>query len=147
MQSSQRSKEPDNYTCLITICEVAKQKTYDLIVIGSRGTNRSTLEKLMGSVAAGVVSKADCPVLLIPDEANFGSIRTLTYATGIEGADPFEIWKGLKLLEPFAPKLCLLHVAAKKEMSTARKLNELKFFLRKIFLIRRLQLKRYKAKR
>jgi len=45
------------------ICKIAKDLSADLIVLGTRGT--SARRVIMGSVTAGVVTYADCPVLVV----------------------------------------------------------------------------------
>jgi nucleotide-binding universal stress UspA family protein len=53
-----------NRSVVMAIVEFAEQKKADLIILGTRGT--SGVPKLMlGSVAAGVVSFAHCPVLAV----------------------------------------------------------------------------------
>ncbi len=53
-----------NRSVVMAIVEFAEQEKADLIILGTRGT--SGVAKLMlGSVAAGVVSFAHCPVLAI----------------------------------------------------------------------------------
>jgi nucleotide-binding universal stress UspA family protein len=48
-----------------TICNIASKEGVDLIVLGTRA-NTSNLTKIMlGSVASGVASNADCPVLVV----------------------------------------------------------------------------------
>lgn len=47
------------------ICATSAKRGVDLVVLGTR-TNTSTLTKMMlGSVASGVVSNSDCPVLVV----------------------------------------------------------------------------------
>ncbi len=115
---------------VIAICEIAKKKAHDLIVIGSRGANRSTLQKLMGSVAKGVVKSSKCPVLVIPEESTFSGINTMTYASEIQDADPFEIWKTLKLLAPFNPKLRLIHITKNVSEDIDEKLSKFSSFFK-----------------
>lgn len=47
-----------------TIVEYAEEKNIDLIVIGSKGMS-GLKRMLLGSVASGVVTYADCPVLVV----------------------------------------------------------------------------------
>jgi nucleotide-binding universal stress UspA family protein len=44
--------------------EYAEEKKIDLIVIGSKGMS-GLKRMLLGSVASGVVTYADCPVLVV----------------------------------------------------------------------------------
>lgn len=48
-----------------TIVRYAEEKGYDLIVVGSKGTNSDREGMFMGSVAHRVASTARCPVLVI----------------------------------------------------------------------------------
>ena len=54
------------------ICEVARKRSARLIVLGSHGFG--PLEGLvLGSVSAGVLRCAPCPVVLVPEPATAGS--------------------------------------------------------------------------
>jgi nucleotide-binding universal stress UspA family protein len=98
-----------------SICSVAKRNDMSLIILGSRGENRSGIESLIGSVAAGVVGKCQCPVIVIPESAEFKPIQNLTYATDVQDSDPFKIWQAQKLLDPFTPDVNIVHINLKKE--------------------------------
>ena len=98
-----------------SICSVAKRNDINLIILGSRGENRSGIESLIGSVAAGVVGKAYCPVMVIPEMAHFKPIQNLTYATDVQDSDPFEIWRAQKLLHPYTPDVNIVHVNFNEE--------------------------------
>ncbi len=91
------------------IAQVAKRDQADLIIMGTEGEN-SALDKLIGSVAQGVLGKAECPILIIPQNARFHDIATIAYATDLQESDPFEVWKVTKLLEPYSPILRMVHV-------------------------------------
>lgn len=55
-----------------TIIEESSRLDADLIVIGSHG-HGSVYKTLVGSVSEGVIRKADCPVLIVPNrhQSNF----------------------------------------------------------------------------
>ena len=113
-----------------TICQIAERDDIDLIVIGSRGTNRSALDKLMGSVAAGVVSKAHCPVLVVPEDSHFKGFTEVAYASDTLEADPFEIWKAMNLIKPAFPIVHCIHFNINDVNSSAthEKLEKLEAF-------------------
>lgn len=102
-------------TPIQSICSAAKRNDVDLIIMGSRGENRSGIENWIGSVAAGVVGKAQCPVMVIPETSHFQPVKCMTYATDVNDADPFEIWRAQQLLNPFTPDVNIVHVNFKKE--------------------------------
>ena len=97
------------------IINIAKEQDVDFILIGSRGENRNFVDKLIGSVAADVVKNALTPVMVIPENSDFRPITRVAYATDAQTVDPFEIWKSVKLLEPFTPIVNLVHVDTEKE--------------------------------
>lgn len=115
-----------------SISRIVERDDIDLIIMGSRGKNRSGIDKWMGSVAAGVVQKAPCPVIVIPENAAFESSLNVAYATDISIGDPFEVWQSLKILENFNPTLHLVHVNDKEEgdQEAWDKMKEMKDFLR-----------------
>lgn len=112
------------------ICNFAVRENVDLVIVGSKGENRSQLEKWMGSVAKGVVGQCQCPVLVIPEDAAFEGFNKMTYATDIKDADPFEIWKTLQLILPYQPVVDVVHVNLKKEgnLKAWEKLEAIKAF-------------------
>ena len=76
--------------------------------MGTQGEN-STLDKYLGSTASNVLKSAPCPVIVIPENAELEKKMQLGYATDFLDADPFEIWKAVKLFQPFQPKIKCIH--------------------------------------
>jgi nucleotide-binding universal stress UspA family protein len=97
------------------IVRVASRDNADLIIMGSRGTNRNRIEQMLGSIAAGVVARAKCPVLVVPEQTPFKAPLAIAYASNVSGADPYELWKSLQLLEVFKPMIHLVHLNFNKE--------------------------------
>ncbi|MFK7806407.1 MAG: universal stress protein [Saprospiraceae bacterium] len=96
------------------ITRIAKRDEADLIIMGSRGTNRSRLEKMLGSIAEGVVAQSYCPVIIIPEDAKSKAPEKIAYATNVLDSDPYELWKSLQLLEVFSCEIHLVHFNYKK---------------------------------
>jgi len=48
-----------------TICNIASKEGVDLIVLGTRANTSNLTKMMLGSVASGVASNADCPVLVV----------------------------------------------------------------------------------
>ena len=97
------------------IVRIAKQDDVDMIMMGSRGTNRTRFEKVLGSIAVGVVQKAHCPVVVIPENTKFKNLERLAYASNVLTSDPFELWQTLRLLDVFDPVVHLVHFNYDKE--------------------------------
>ena len=47
------------------ICNFASKEGVDLIVLGTRASTSNLTKMMLGSVASGVASNADCPVLVV----------------------------------------------------------------------------------
>ncbi len=95
-----------------------------LIVMGIKGPSKEKFD-IMGSTTAGVIYKANVPVLVIPEKApllNLASMKKVVYATNFDDKDFVAIDKLLGLLKPFHVKLSCLHIGLldNKEWDEAR---------------------------
>lgn len=68
------------------ITDYARQKDYDLIIMGTKG-ERNALEKMLGSVTTQTMMHAPCPVMAIPEDARIESFSRIAYATAFEKSD------------------------------------------------------------
>lgn len=89
-----------------TIVKLANEHSADLIMMGTKGSH-NTLEKAFGSVSTGVIEQAKCPVMLIPEFAQWKPTHIVAYASDLSESDPYHFWKAAEMLTPFHP---LLHV-------------------------------------
>lgn len=90
------------------IKQEAERLDADLIVMGSRGENHSLLDKLAGTVSLGVIQDSPCPVLLVPNGFKYQKIDQVLFASALDHADPFELWRSKDLLNsPEANYKCL----------------------------------------
>lgn len=109
------------------INSVAEKELFPLIIMGTRGEH-STLEKLLGTVASGVVGHAPCPVVVVPETADLKDMIRVAYATDLQMADPYEIWRVAKLLAPFHTIMHVVHFGDDHKRSAAPQLEELESF-------------------
>lgn len=91
----------------------AKELRADLIVVGTKGGS-PTRKKLLGSNTTSLIDSAPCPVLAVPEDADFQGIKKIVYATDFEGVDIFTIEKMVKLAEPFEADVHLVHISSKE---------------------------------
>ena len=112
------------------ISKIAKREEVDLIIMGTQG-ERSLLEQAIGSVTAATLNRAPCPVLVIPEKANFEHIKAIAYATDLADADPYHIWEMGKLLAPFSAILRVVHIEQKTDEEKAMKMKDMEQFLLK----------------
>ena len=68
------------------IVDTAKKDNYDLIVMGMKGQH-NPMERMMGSVTTQTMMQAPCPVLAVPEEAPFETIKKIAYATNLQPRD------------------------------------------------------------
>lgn len=80
------------------ICAYAKKHDYDLIVMGTKGEGVIPT-KIFGSVASGVLEKAECPVLLVPRKADIKLPHEIVYAS-----DLTNLAEEINHIIPFAKK-------------------------------------------
>lgn len=88
-----------------------------LIVMGIKGPSNGD-NSIMGSTTAGVIYKAQVPVLVIPEKCsllNLASVKQVVYATNFDKNDFVAIDKLLGLLQPFHTSVTCLHIGEHDE--------------------------------
>jgi len=91
------------------ITEAAQDNDYSLIVMGMKGEH-NTIEKLMGGTTSHVMMHAPCPVLAIPENAVFGEIKHIAYATDFYPNDDLAINQLTDLAEALEASVHFVHV-------------------------------------
>lgn len=96
-----------------TVVHIASAENADLLVVGA-GVRSGLQRALLGSVAAQLVRKAECPVLVVPpaDGTTHRPIYKLLVPTDFSQDAQLAVEAALKLLGPISAemKLTLLHV-------------------------------------
>ena len=100
------------------ICHEAMEKNVDFICMGAQGEH-NTIERIIGTVSSFVVANAQCPILIIPENARFKEISTILYATDYQETDPYHITSLVDLLKPYSEIIRCVHV--KKSYKTEHK--------------------------
>ncbi len=96
------------------IVEFAKEKAYDLIVMGVRGEH-SLEDKLMGTVTTHTMLQAPCPVIAVPQNASFQKIEHIAYATGFAPEDDVVIAGLVRMANLLKARLHYVHVSKQKK--------------------------------
>lgn len=82
----------------------------DLIIMGTTGEG-GILNKVFGSVSSAVAQRADCPVILVPTEADFKPIHHILYASRhYEAADQRMVAQLLEFNRAFKAHIHFVHV-------------------------------------
>lgn len=94
------------------ILKVANEEDYDLIVMGTHGAGWIQ-EVFLGTVTAEVMERAACPVLAVPDEAQFdGKFSKIGMATEYKNEEREMLNRILELTSDFDAHIYLLNVDA-----------------------------------
>lgn len=101
------------------IYEAAGDKDYELIVMGTKGSHNA-FEKMMGSVTTQVMMHAPCPVLAVPECAEFKSIKKAVYATDFHLKDPEMVLQLLNLCNNWGATVDYIHVNKKPDEPAAK---------------------------
>jgi nucleotide-binding universal stress UspA family protein len=90
---------------------INREHQIDLIIMGAHQYNDLN-NFLCGGNVKGVMDKAQCPLLLIPENAEFKTIKNIFYATDLRYCD-LQVIKFLEnLARPLQASVSLLHVCA-----------------------------------
>ncbi|MBV6652971.1 MAG: universal stress protein [Mameliella sp.] len=93
-----------------TVLKVAKEEDVEMIVMGTTGA-RGLKEIFMGSVAGEVLENAECPVLAIPEKAEFdGKIDDVAFAVSYKEEEVKAFNLVSKLFRPFDAKIHCVNV-------------------------------------
>ena len=94
------------------IVKCGAKKGADLILLGRR-EEHTFFEKAFGSTITGVIEKASSAVMVIPEKVAYKESEIIAYATDLNEADPYHIWKTGQWLSTFHPILHIVHIATK----------------------------------
>lgn len=93
-----------------TILAQAKEENADLVVMGTTGA-RGLKEIILGSVAGEVLENAPCPVLAVPERAEFdGRLDKIAFTVSYQEEEHRALQRLLDLFAPFNPAVHLVNV-------------------------------------
>jgi len=94
-----------------------RSENYDLIVMGKKGENNLS-EKLFGGVATTVAASSKCPVLLVPEVAEYRDIKRILYAYNEESLEAAPIDTVMNLAEKLTAQVHFVHVDEDKNKAS-----------------------------
>lgn len=86
----------------------------DLIVMGTTGES-GFLRKAFGSVSTHVAKNAHCPVIFIPNDAEFKGLSNIMFASDNKAIDQVIVRSIAKLLKKFNPYIHMVHVDVEED--------------------------------
>ena len=112
------------------IIDRATKEAYDLIVMGNDGVTDVT-EAMVGSSTVKVIERAPCPVLSVPNQADFQGLQKVVYGTQFNKADQKALNDLMLMLQPLGSHIDVVHILkpdGRKEKAK-KQMDELKSYL------------------
>ncbi len=91
------------------LIEISKDPSVDLLVLGTSG-EKNWFDRLLGSVSVEVSQGAHCPVLLVPQKADFQGFRNILYGASDDSAKPKTLRIAVDWAKYFMSSLHFVHV-------------------------------------
>lgn len=96
--------------------KLVRSKQADLVVMGTKGARKLT-DAWLGTNAFNYIRQAECPVLVIPQQATFQGIKRLAYASDFETEDEgVYLRQLLAFAGPFAPQTYIVNVKSDEQL-------------------------------
>lgn len=95
------------------ILQTSKELEVDLIVIGMRGLNYM-VKKLFGTTATNIMQRAEVPVIVVPEQAEFGPIEQIAYLSNFEKDDIPALEQTVQIAAKFGANVQCLHLDSPK---------------------------------
>jgi nucleotide-binding universal stress UspA family protein len=92
-----------------TLVEHSKNPQADLLILGTQGGG-DWFDKMFGSVGIDVLTKAHCPVLLVPKAAHYKGIHNALYATSPNASSDKDVSLAIDFAHYFKAMLHFVHV-------------------------------------
>lgn len=104
------------------IARVAKKDETDLIVMGTQGTG-AIEGMILGSNSSAVVQNVTCPVLVIPEDAEFGGFKRIAYASDMHELNVKAVQTLVHFASHFRAEIHVLHVFTPKDKLSPEQAN------------------------
>jgi len=109
MQGQVEKGSPSN-----VILEVVKETQPDIIIMGMKGKGKSN--SVLGSTVSAIVRKSSVPALIIPENASYQSIDTITFATDFDPGTRIDSYSLLmEIAKKYNAFIQLLNVQKKRK--------------------------------
>lgn len=102
----------------------AKNQKVDFIVMGTKGAS-GYFEKLLGTNAQSVMNKSDCPVWIIPEDANLSYPELIMYAADYKEDEILATNTIIEITKPLGIKYKVVHIRDYFEMNVVQSVKEI----------------------
>ena len=114
-----------------TILSTAKEKSVDLIIMGTRGINGKLSRQLFGTNSSKVIEQATCPVMAVPEERIHNEIKKIVYATEFLESDIRCLQNVTEIAKAFDAEIEIIHISLHEKESVEEK-EQMENFKRRI---------------
>jgi len=87
-----------------------------MLVMGMTGASISS-ERIFGSVSREISQKANCPVLLIPKNADFKGFKNMLFASNYDAVEGQFLRKAVTFSKPFKATMHFIHVQEENDLN------------------------------
>ncbi len=94
----------------------------DMICMGTHGAGK-VAGVLLGSIATAVMNDAHCPLMVIPENAEFTGFKRIAYASDMQEVNRVMIHRMADFAKSFDAELYVLHVLATGDVLTPEQAN------------------------
>ncbi|MBL0017966.1 MAG: universal stress protein [Bacteroidetes bacterium] len=109
----------------------AKAMEADLVVMGTRGTG-AIEGMILGSNASSVVQNVTCPVLVVPEDAEFHGFDRIAYASDMHEVNAKAIQTLVHFASHFHSEINVLHILTKADELSTEQANSFREQFKKV---------------
>jgi len=101
----------------------------DLVIVGTQGENHKPIERMFGTVSTALTKKMPCPVLFVPKGYEYKDVDNVIFASNLNPADPFKLWKAIEAIAPHKPLIRYLFVDNEDQKVKEKEINLFKQYV------------------
>ena len=111
------------------IISTAEEWHAQMIVVGTKGES-ALREIIAGSTTKKLITKAPCPIMVIPSDASYTTPKTIVYATDFEEEDVYAIRKLAEMAKAFDADIKVVHIITESDYEGTTQMDWFKEMLK-----------------
>ncbi|GGK85428.1 universal stress protein [Rufibacter glacialis] len=96
--------------------DLVKTQAVDLVVMGTKGAS-NVLSKLVGTNTSTFIKEAPCPVLVVPGQATFRTVRHIAYASDFETEETVYLKQLFQVAAGLGAEVHIINVTSETELN------------------------------
>ncbi len=119
-------------TVSTAISAAVMEGDYDMIIMGTQGAS-GIKKNLIGSNTATVIKESDVPVIAVPQDSTFASIKGITVAVELTKEDEKLFQKLIRLTESFSYPYTVIHIESQESFDRDISFKGLEGYLKETY--------------